>query len=566
MNHYPKIFGRKDEGQSGRIGKRQRSRVRWSKPHEDTAGSYDHPRESDAGDEVDSKSKSAVVNGVTLDNDETAVVSQASVACVHEFAVENNRGIEADGLNTENKWATSRYATSLRQVFTKGERSQRSDARRGPDHKAQVDASRSSGLAINLRRSLRGVIMGRAMLEAHSPNTNKKLITHVLQPDREHCHNKWFAGDEEEKKRERKRDGNERRRSRGCRNTENKRLDPWNPDEVKEDDESSSAGILDGKRSPHSSIDSADNIRDLKNLPEAVQSYIDARARMEREMSASGPYFIPRLGNQTLDYTHIVESRCKRRGSLDISKQTSSTTQLSEQHLPFTEAMFKSGVSETQHSTKQGILLEGDLQKFSPESVRGVRWHKRYFVLYGSTCELRYYRTHVDAAWGRIPLGERGSIPLRLVVKIKQPSDKKYRGCRFDLVVLHKGEGRHPGLLIPPDGESDVVTTKTFKLNTANAQQRLLWVTVIEALMNSHGWGSIAQRRRRERAPEHGKLSNRITSTSNDTRSAAAAAMTYGINSLEYGGNVVSYQESPQIRGEQDGALRARNQADIPPV
>lgn len=245
---------------------------------------------------------------------------------------------------------------------------------------------------------------------------------------------------------------------------------------------------------------------DPRNFPDAVYSYIGARERMEHEMSATGPAFLPRVDN--LAASGVAEGGGKgwgkRRGSLDITKQASSTTQRTEQHQPFTEAMFKAGISETRHSTKQGILLEGDLQKFSPESMRGVRWHKRYFVLYACSCELRYYRTHAEAAWGRIPLGERGSIPLRLVVKIEQPSNKKYRGCRFDLVVLHKGESRHPGLHIRPGQESKVFTTKTFKFNAADAQQRLLWVTVIEALMKKHGWGVDADRCRSIRAPRHG--------------------------------------------------------------
>lgn len=245
---------------------------------------------------------------------------------------------------------------------------------------------------------------------------------------------------------------------------------------------------------------------DPRNFPDAVSSYIGAREQMEHEMSATGPAFLPRVDN--LAASSLAEGGGKgwgkRRGSLDITKQASSTTQRTEHHQPFTEAMFKAGISETRHSTKQGILLEGDLQKFSPESMRGVRWHKRYFVLYACSCELRYYRTHAEAAWGRIPLGERGSIPLRLVVKIEQPSDKKYRGCRFDLVVLHKGESRHPGLDIRPGQESKVFTTKTFKFNAADAQQRLLWVTVIEALMKKHGWGVDADRCRSMRAPRHG--------------------------------------------------------------
>ena len=267
-----------------------------------------------------------------------------------------------------------------------------------------------------------------------------------------------------------------------------------------------SDGFDTGMLSQDSPLAPATYAGDPKNLPDAVSSYIGARERIEHETSASGPVFLPRSDNlaQGSGAGDGLLGRGKRRGSLDITKGAASTTQRSEQNQPFTEAMFKAGVSETRHSTKQGILLEGDLQKFSPESMRGVRWHKRYFVLYACACELRYYRTHAEAAWGRIPLGERGSIPLRLVVKIEQPSDKKYRGCRFDLVVLHKGDGRHPGLHIRPGHESRVATTKTFKFGAADAQQRLLWVTVIEALMKKHGWGLDADRQRNMRAPRHG--------------------------------------------------------------
>ena len=151
--------------------------------------------------------------------------------------------------------------------------------------------------------------------------------------------------------------------------------------------------------------------------------------------------------------------------------------------------MFKAGVSETPHSTKQGIILEGVLQKYSPESVAGRRWHIRYFALYATTCELRYYRKSIESSWGNIPIGERGCIPLRLITRIDFPSTNKWKGCRFDLVVRYKGEGRYPGILIRPGHESNVFTTKTFKLKAPDPQTRLLWVTVIESLMQRHGWG-----------------------------------------------------------------------------
>jgi hypothetical protein len=169
-------------------------------------------------------------------------------------------------------------------------------------------------------------------------------------------------------------------------------------------------------------------------------------------------------------------------------------------NLPFTEAMFKAGVSETPHSTKQGIVVEGTLQKYAPEGMAGRRWHKRYFALYAATCELRYYLGCIESSWGVIPIGERGCIPLRLVTRIDMPSKGKWKGCRFDLVVRYKGEGRYPGIFIRPGHESNVFTTKIFKLHAPDPQTRLLWVTMIESLMQRHGWGLDTSQRRRSSA------------------------------------------------------------------
>jgi hypothetical protein len=56
-------------------------------------------------------------------------------------------------------------------------------------------------------------------------------------------------------------------------------------------------------------------------------------------------------------------------------------------------------------------------------------------------------------------------------------------------VARHKGgPGRYPGISIRPGTERDVLTVKTYKFNADDAQQRLLWATVIESLMKQHGY------------------------------------------------------------------------------
>ncbi len=216
-------------------------------------------------------------------------------------------------------------------------------------------------------------------------------------------------------------------------------------------------------------------------LPNIVDRYIDSRVRMERRTSADGPRKLP-------DAAVLAPSpSSKKTGVMSVTKNAVSGMQKISGSLPFTEAMFKAGVSETRHSNKLGIILESFLYKFAPDSVKGVRWHKRYFVLYASSCELRYYKSCVNSAWGIIPLEERGVIPLRLVKGISIPTKAKWKGTRFDITVLHNGEGKYPGIGIPPGREQDFSTTKSYKFQAESAQQRMLWVSVIESLMKRHG-------------------------------------------------------------------------------
>lgn len=392
------------------------------------------------------------------------------------------------------------YSRRLSRGLSRG----RSKYRKGGEQResSASPASRSPSLATKLGTTLRGVIIGKTTLGIHKPHTEGRSASclPINGSDEDGSENTYSTDASDTRNPQRFRRGRERQ---SMKDALHGRAGGNNFEVGHECFSGEFGSDIYSPNSPPAPT----AYGDPRNLPDAVNSYIGVREKIGQEMGAQGPVFLPQSSKFNSSPREGAIGWGKRRGSLDITKQASSTTQLSKQHQPFTESMFKAGVSETRLATKQGILLEGDLQKFSPESIRGVRWHKRYFVLYAGACELRYYRTHVEAAWGNIPLGERGSIPLRLVVKIEQPSDKKYHGCRFDLIVLHKGDGRHPGLHIRPGQESRVFTTKTFKFKAVDAQQRLLWVTVIEALMKKHGWGLDVDRRNTMRAPGHGSIS-----------------------------------------------------------
>lgn len=417
-----------------------------------------------------------------------------------DIASTSGRPTEETPANSVSPHKNGNATTSNRALrLSRGPTRDRSRNRATINRRGDSSASRSPSLVTKLGMSLRGAVMGKTQLEAREPEDRQTLTAEVVasvigegsRSGGKHSSGSGAAGQVLRNRRRRRNNGTGGKKHHATENMGAREDNSTNdPNEILD----SSFVFPDSPMAPD----------EPKNFPEAVHSYINARERIEQRTSASGPAFLPQAGHLSAITGDGINGWGKRRGSLDITKEASSTTQASWQQQPFTEAIFKAGVSETRHSTKQGILVEGNLQKFSPESVRGIRWHRRYFVLYARTCELRYYRSYAEAAWGRIPLDERGSIPLRLVVKIEQPSDKKYRGCRFDLVVLHRGDGRHPGLHIRPGQESRVYTTKTFKLNAADAQQRLLWVTVIETLMKRHGWGLDADRRRSMRAPGYG--------------------------------------------------------------
>ncbi|CAI5714182.1 unnamed protein product [Peronospora destructor] len=81
-----------------------------------------------------------------------------------------------------------------------------------------------------------------------------------------------------------------------------------------------------------------------------------------------------------------------------------------------------------------GVLLEGWLSQKQRRTTKGSKkWNARYFVLNARSNEVRYYADVVQSAWGPIPLGEIGSISLRLIQRIGKLSHPKCKGCRFDI-------------------------------------------------------------------------------------------------------------------------------------
>lgn len=103
-----------------------------------------------------------------------------------------------------------------------------------------------------------------------------------------------------------------------------------------------------------------------------------------------------------------------------------------------------------------GVLLEGWLRQKQRRGVKGMKkWNARYFVLYAKTNEVRYYADVVQSAWGPIPLGEIGSIALRLIQKIGKPSHPKYRGCRFDITCRNSWGTHYADDYVSSDGDDD---------------------------------------------------------------------------------------------------------------
>lgn len=98
---------------------------------------------------------------------------------------------------------------------------------------------------------------------------------------------------------------------------------------------------------------------------------------------------------------------------------------------------------------KEDVVFEGWLQKKSNKGLSGLKpWQRRYFVLYRSANELRYYKNMTPSRFGNLYVGERGSIPLDLIRKVLEPEVKqKFLGLRFDLDIVRPSNGKYPGTL-----------------------------------------------------------------------------------------------------------------------
>jgi len=103
-----------------------------------------------------------------------------------------------------------------------------------------------------------------------------------------------------------------------------------------------------------------------------------------------------------------------------------------------------------------GVLLEGWLRQKQRRGMKGMKkWNSRYFVLYAKTNEVRYYADVVPSAWGPIPLGEIGSISLRLIQRIGKPSHPKYKGCRFDITCRNTWGTHYADDYVSSDDENN---------------------------------------------------------------------------------------------------------------
>lgn len=120
-----------------------------------------------------------------------------------------------------------------------------------------------------------------------------------------------------------------------------------------------------------------------------------------------------------------------------------------------------------------GVLLEGWLRQKQRRGVKGMkRWNARYFVLYAKSNEVRYYADVVQSAWGPIPLGEIGSISLRLIQKISKPSHPKYRGCRFDITCRYSWGTHYADDYVSSDEENSNNSNNNNSVNDADASKQ----------------------------------------------------------------------------------------------
>ena len=143
--------------------------------------------------------------------------------------------------------------------------------------------------------------------------------------------------------------------------------------------------------------------------------------------------------------------------------------------------------SDLSNMRSNRVLLEGRFQQYGPTALGLNGWNDRYLVLYAATKEIRIYSKAVQAAWGMVPIHEKGSIELRLLEKIDCPTDAKWKGRRFDLTCKTDTDGaKYPGAEIQPGSEDKFHRTQTYKLRATKGEIRLLWVTLIQAILEYH--------------------------------------------------------------------------------
>lgn len=147
-----------------------------------------------------------------------------------------------------------------------------------------------------------------------------------------------------------------------------------------------------------------------------------------------------------------------------------------------------------------GVLLEGWLRQKQRRGVKGMKkWNSRYFVLYAKTNEIRYYADVVASAWGPIPLGEIGSISLRLIQRISKLSNPKYNGCRVDITCRNTWGTHYADDYVSSEEENNNNTneaeggkpaknttprsTRVYSLMTDSPQTTVTWCNMLDSLL-----------------------------------------------------------------------------------
>ncbi|DAZ94321.1 TPA: hypothetical protein N0F65_012124 [Lagenidium giganteum] len=144
-----------------------------------------------------------------------------------------------------------------------------------------------------------------------------------------------------------------------------------------------------------------------------------------------------------------------------------------------------------------GVLLEGWLRQKQRRGMKGMKkWNSRYFVLYGKSNEVRYYADVVQSAWGPIPLGEIGSISLRLIQRIGKPSHPKYKACRFDITCRNAWGTHYADDYVSSEEENEdnnsnnkqektstPRSSRVYSLMADSPQIAVAWVTMLDSLL-----------------------------------------------------------------------------------